>query len=183
MRVCPTRSFSRNGGTAFTARTILALVRTCPMVAFASRFQTQPLSINSSTREAWRTRRLSSVDGILPDIEFQLYRRDSRLGFLGDSFVFNGKPLLGLLREDAGSLSAVERRHSGAQAPVKFPQPFPSILLSHSPTLRSGSADMTARLQSQSSGTSDDPIAGTALGRESGTHKKKLPHRVILTGF
>jgi hypothetical protein len=106
MRVCPTRSFSRNGGTAFTARTILALAPTCPMVAFASRFQTQPLSINSSTREAWRMRRLSSVDGILPDIEFQLCRRDSRLGFLGDSFVFNGKPLLEVLR--------MERRHSGA---------------------------------------------------------------------
>jgi hypothetical protein len=132
MRVCPTRSFSRSGGTAFTARTILALARTCPMVAFASRFQTQPLSINSSTREAWRMRRLSSVDMILPDIEFQLCRRDSRLGFLGDSFVFNKKPLLGVLREDAGSLSAVERRHSGAQAPVKFPQP----------SFRSGSADI-----------------------------------------
>src|SRR5512132_4297646 len=32
---------------------------------------------------------------ILPDIEFQLCRRDSQLGFLGDSFAFNGKPLLG----------------------------------------------------------------------------------------
>ena len=32
---------------------------------------------------------------ILPAIEFQLCRRDSQLGLLGDSFAFNGKPLLG----------------------------------------------------------------------------------------
>ena len=34
------------------------------------------------------------MDVILPDIEFQLCRRDSQLGFLRDCFAFNGKPLL-----------------------------------------------------------------------------------------
>jgi hypothetical protein len=90
MRVCPMRSFSRNGDTAFTARTILALAPQYLMGVFGLRFQTQRLSITSSSRQAWQMRRLSSVDAILPDIEFQLCRRDSRWGFLEDSFVFSG---------------------------------------------------------------------------------------------
>jgi hypothetical protein len=56
-------------------------------------------------------RRLSSVDVILPDIEFQLCRRDSQLGFLGDCFVFNAKPLLAGASKRCGILE-----RCGAQA-------------------------------------------------------------------
>src|SRR5262245_9011713 len=89
------RSFLRNEDTAFTARTILDLARTYRMGAFASCFQTQPLSISWYSLSACRRRRSSLLDVILPGIEFQLCRRDSRLGFLGASSVSNGKPLLG----------------------------------------------------------------------------------------
>src|SRR5262245_47008244 len=72
-------------------RTILVLARTYPMGAFASRFQTQLLSINSSSRKAWPRRRLSLVDVILPDTEIQRCRRDGRSDFLGDFFAFDGE--------------------------------------------------------------------------------------------
>ena len=38
---------------------------------------------------------------ILPDIEFQLSRLDSRLGFLGDSFAFSGETAPRVVRRDA----------------------------------------------------------------------------------
>src|SRR5689334_17049480 len=84
------RSFSPDAVTAFMVRTILALAPQYLMGAFVSPFHTQPLSTNSSGRQASRKQRLSSVDVILPDIDAQLCPHGSQLVLLADSFVFDG---------------------------------------------------------------------------------------------
>ena len=63
-------------------RTIVALALQCLMGALSHTFKR---SHSLSTRQVGRHGQyeLPSVDVILPDIEFQLCRRDSQLGFLG----------------------------------------------------------------------------------------------------